>query len=282
MPLNFDLHAHSNVSDGLLSPTDLVAYAAKQGVDVLALTDHDDVSGLAEAQAAATAHNIAFINGVEISVTWKKRTLHIVGLNIDPDNVALKNALALVRIARDKRAQQMGEGLAKAGIADAYQGAKRIAQQSIITRVHFARYLVEQGLVKDSKSVFKKYLVKGKPGFVEHQWMDLEQALGLIIQSGGEAVIAHPGRYDLGSVNMLQLLHEFRAYGGVAIEVVTSSHTPPQYQQFAKLAHQFSLKSSQGSDYHGKGLSFMEMGRLADLPAGCVPVWQDWPQFAHT
>lgn len=282
MPLNFDLHAHSNVSDGLLSPTDLVAYAAKQGVDVLALTDHDDVSGLAEAQAAAAAHNIAFINGVEISVTWKKRTLHIVGLNIDPDNVALKNALALVRIARDKRAQQMGEGLAKAGIADAYQGAKRIAQQSIITRVHFARYLVEQGLVKDSKSVFKKYLVKGKPGFVEHQWMDLEQALGLIIQSGGTAVIAHPGRYDLGSVNMLQLLHEFRAYGGVAIEVVTSSHTPPQYQQFAKLAHQFSLKSSQGSDYHGKGLSFMEMGRLADLPAGCVPVWQDWPQFAHT
>ncbi len=282
MPLNFDLHAHSNVSDGLLSPADLVAYAAKQGVDVLALTDHDDVSGLAEAQAAAAAHNIAFINGVEISVTWKKRTLHIVGLNIDPDNVALKNALALVRIARDKRAQQMGEGLAKAGIADAYQGAKRIAQQSIITRVHFARYLVEQGLVKDSKSVFKKYLVKGKPGFVEHQWMDLEQALGLIIQSGGTAVIAHPGRYDLGSVNMLQLLHEFRAYGGVAIEVVTSSHTPPQYQQFAKLAHQFSLKSSQGSDYHGKGLSFMEMGRLADLPAGCVPVWQDWPQFAHT
>ncbi len=282
MPLNFDLHAHSNVSDGLLSPADLVAYAAKQGVDVLALTDHDDVSGLAEAQAAAAAHNIAFINGVEISVTWKKRTLHIVGLNIDPDNVALKNALALVRIARDKRAQQMGEGLAKAGIADAYQGAKRIAQQSIITRVHFARYLVEQGLVKDSKSVFKKYLVKGKPGFIEHQWMDLEQAVNLIIQSGGTAVIAHPGRYDLGSVNMLQLLHEFRAYGGVAIEVVTSSHTPPQYQQFAKLAHQFSLKSSQGSDYHGKGLSFMEMGRLADLPAGCVPVWQDWPQFAQT
>ncbi|MBZ4200820.1 MAG: PHP domain-containing protein [Methylotenera sp.] len=281
MPLNFDLHAHSTVSDGLLSPTDLVAYAAKQGVDVLALTDHDDVSGLAEAQAAATAHNIAFINGVEISVTWKKRTLHIVGLNIDPHNAALKNALALVRIARDERAQKMGEGLAKVGIADAYLGAKRIAQQSIITRVHFARYLVEQGLVKDTKSVFKKYLVKGKPGFVEHQWMDLEQAVNLINQSGGSAVIAHPGRYDLGSVNMLQLLHEFRGYGGVAIEVVTSSHTPPQYQQFAKLAHQFSLKSSQGSDYHGKGLSFMEMGRLANMPAGCVPVWQDWPQFAH-
>ena len=279
MPLNFDLHAHSTVSDGLLSPADLVAYAAAKGVDVLALTDHDDISGLPAAQAAAQAHNIALINGVEISVTWKKRTLHIVGLNIDPNNLALQKALALVRIARDERAQQMGEGLAKAGIVDAYQGAKRLAKQSIITRVHFARYLVELGLVKDTKSVFKKYLVKGKPGFVEHQWMDLQQAVELITQSGGTAVIAHPGRYDLGSVNMLQLLHEFRSYGGVAIEVVTSSHTPPQYQQFAKLAHQFSLKSSQGSDYHGPGISFMEMGRLADLPSNCVPVWQDWPQF---
>ncbi len=277
MSLNFDLHSHSTVSDGLLSPADLVAYAAKQGVDVLALTDHDDVSGLASAQAAAQAHNIAFINGVEISVTWKKRTLHIVGLNIDPEHAALKAALARVRLAREERAMQMGEGLAKAGIEQAYQGAKRLAQQSIITRVHFARYLVEQGLVKDIKTVFKKYLVKGKPGFVEHQWMDLQQAVELIIASGGTAVIAHPGRYDLGSVNMLQLLHDFRSYGGAAIEVVTSSHTPPQYQQFAKLAHQFSLKSSRGSDYHGQGVSFMDMGRLADLPSGCVPVWQDWP-----
>ncbi len=279
MSLIFDLHSHSNISDGLLSPAELVAHAATHGVDVLALTDHDDVSGLALAKVAAAEHNIQLVNGVEISVTWKKRTLHIVGLNIDPEHLALKIALAKVRIARDLRAQQMGEGLAKAGILNAYEGAKSIAKQSIITRIHFARFLVENGHAKDTKTVFKKYLVRGKPGFVDHQWMDLEQAVNLIAQSGGSAVIAHPGRYDLGSVNMLELLHEFRSYGGAAIEVVTGSHTPPQYQQFAKLAHQFSLKSSQGSDYHGKGISFMEMGRLADLPSNCVPVWQDWPQF---
>ena len=279
MSLIFDLHSHSNISDGLLSPSELVAHAATHGVNVLALTDHDDVSGLALAGTAAIEHNIQLVNGVEISVTWKKRTLHIVGLNINPEDLALKMALAEVRIARDLRAQQMGEGLAKAGILNAYEGAKLIAKQSIITRVHFARFLVEEGYVKDTKTVFKKYLVRGKPGFVEHQWMSLEQAVNLIIDSGGMAVIAHPGRYDLGSVNMLELLHEFRSYGGAAIEVVTSSHTPPQYQQFAKLAHQFSLKSSQGSDYHGQGISFMEMGRLADLPSNCVPVWQDWPQF---
>jgi predicted metal-dependent phosphoesterase TrpH len=278
MSLIFDLHSHSNISDGLLTPAELVAHAATHGVDVLALTDHDDVGGLEAARVAAIRHNIQFVNGVEISVTWKKRTLHIVGLKIDPENLALKNALAEVRIGRDFRAQQMGAGLAKVGILNAYEGAKAIANQSIITRIHFARFLVENGHTKDTKTVFKKYLVKGKPGFVDHQWMSLEQAVNLITGSGGSAVIAHPGRYDLGSVNMLLLMHEFRAYGGAAIEVVTGSHTPPQYQQFAKIAHQFSLKSSQGSDYHGKGISFMEMGRLPELPSNCVPVWQDWPE----
>ena len=278
MSLIYDLHSHSNISDGLLSPAELVAHAAEHGVNVLALTDHDDLSGLALAQEAATLHGIQLINGVEISVTWKKRTLHIVGLNIDPEFLALKTALAQVRIARDLRAQQMGEALAKVGILNAYAGAKLLAKQSIMTRVHFARFLVANGYAKDTKAVFKKYLVRGKPGFAEQQWMDLAQAVDLITASGGMAVIAHPGRYDLGSVNMLELLHEFRSYGGAAIEVVTSSHTPPQYQQFAKLAHQFGLKSSIGSDYHGQGISFMEMGRLADLPSNCVPVWQDWPQ----
>ncbi|MSP86999.1 MAG: PHP domain-containing protein [Methylotenera sp.] len=280
MTLIFDLHAHSNISDGLLSPAELVAHAAMHGVGVLALTDHDDVSGLQAARVAAVKHNIQLVDGVEISVTWKKRTLHIVGLKVNPENVALKAALLEVRLARDLRAQQMGESLAKAGIAHAYEGAKAIAKQSIITRVHFARFLVENGYAKDTKTVFKKYLVKGKPGFVDHQWMDLAQAVTLITDSGGSAVIAHPGRYELGSVNMLELLSAFRSYGGVAIEVVTGSHTPPQYQQFAKLAHQFSLKSSLGSDYHGKGISFMEMGRLPALPSNCVPVWQDWPELA--
>jgi hypothetical protein len=280
MSLQIDLHCHSTISDGLLTPQELVAYAAEQGVKVLALTDHDNIDGLSIAKEAAALHGIQFINGVEISVTWKKRTLHIVGLKIDPENAALKQALNQVYCDRDARAREIGEGLAKVGIHQAYEGAKAIAKQNVITRVHFARFLVEIGHAKDTKSVFKKFLVKGKPGFVDHQWMSLEQAVNLITGSGGTAVIAHPGRYDLGMINMLLLMHEFRKYGGAAIEVVTGSHTPPQYQQFAKVAHQFDLKSSQGSDYHGHGISFMPMGRLPALPNHCVPVWQDWPEVA--
>ena len=278
MAAQIDLHCHSTISDGLLSPQDLVAHAAKSGVKVLALTDHDDVGGLQAARQAALQHDIHFINGVEISATWKKRTLHIVGLKIDPENTALKTALDKVRIGRDERAQEMAAGLAKVGIEGAYEGANAIAKQSILTRSHFAQFLAQNGHAKDVKSVFKKFLVKGKPGFVDHQWMSLETAVGLIKDSGGSAVIAHPGRYDLGAINMLLLMHDFKSYGGAAIEVVTGSHTPPQYQQFAKIAHQFSLKSSIGSDYHGAGLSYMAMGCVPELPAGCVPVWDDWPE----
>ena len=278
MPAKIDLHCHSTVSDGLLSPQDLVAHAANSGVKVLAMTDHDDVSGLSAARLAATEHGIHFVNGVEISATWKKRTLHIVGLKFDADNIALKTALDKVRIGRDDRAQEMAAGLAKAGIASAYEGAKAIAKQSILTRSHFAQFLAQNGHAKDVKSVFKKFLVKGKPGFVESNWMDLESAVSLIVGAGGQAVIAHPGRYDLGMVNMHLLMHEFRMLGGAAIEVVTGSHQPPQYQQFAKIAHKFSLKASLGSDYHGAGLSYMGMGQVPELPAGCVPVWDDWPE----
>lgn len=281
MAAQIDLHCHSTVSDGLFSPPDLVAYAAKRGVKVLALTDHDDMGGLQAAREAALEHGIQFINGVEISVTWKRRTLHIVGLKIDANNLALKTALDKVRIGRDERAQEMGEDLARVGIHGAYEGAKALAAQSIITRTHFARFLVENGHSKDTKSVFKKYLVKGKPGFKEHEWMSLEAAVSLINDAGGSAVIAHPGRYDLGTINMLLLMQEFRSFGGVAIEVVTGSHAPPQYQQFAKIAHKFSLKSSLGSDYHGSGISYMEMGCIPNLPEICVPVWNDWPEAQY-
>ena len=267
------------MSDGLLSPEELVTYAARQGVRVLALTDHDEVSGLARARMAAEQQGIHFIDGVEISVTWKKRTLHIVGLRVNPQHPPLLDAFAKVREGRDLRARQMAEGLAKAGIAGAYEGARAIAGNSVLTRSHFAQFMVKNGHAKNVKSVFKKYLVKGKPGYVSHEWMSLDDALTLIRDSGGVAVLAHPGRYDLGSVNMLLLLNEFRDKGGVALEVVTGSHQPPQYTQFAKLAHQFGLKASQGSDYHGPGMSYMEMGRLPDLPSGCVPLWQDWPEI---
>lgn len=272
-----DLHSHSNISDGLLSPSELVAHAASSGVHMLALTDHDDIGGLAEAQLAAAHHGIKLVNGVEISVTWKKRTLHIVGLNVNPDDAALKDALSTVREGRLERARQMAQDLEKSGIHGSFEAASSYAQQSILTRMHFARFLVERGFAKDSKAVFKKYLVKGKPGYVNHEWMGLKSALDLIIGSGGVAVLAHPGRYEIRRTNMLLLLEEFRALGGTAIEVVTGSHTAAQYVEYAKYAQLFGLKASQGSDYHGKGISFMAMGRLPELPSNCIPVWQDWP-----
>jgi predicted metal-dependent phosphoesterase TrpH len=274
-----DLHTHSNISDGLLTPAELVEHAANSGVRVLALTDHDDIGGLAEARQIAEQHGLRLINGVEISVTWKKRTLHIVGLNINPDDEALKTALSSVRLSRIERARQMALGLEKSGIQGSFEGASAYAQQSILTRMHFARFLVEHGYAKDPKAVFKKYLVKGKPGYVDHEWMSLESALGLIINSGGVAVLAHPGRYEIKRTNMLLLLEEFRALGGTAIEVVTGSHTAAQYVEYAKYAQLFGLQASQGSDYHGKGISFMGMGRLPELPANCIPVWQDWPEM---
>lgn len=279
MPAIVDLHCHSTISDGLYPPEQLVAHAHKQGVKVLALTDHDDVGGLHTARKAAESLGMTFINGVEISVTWKKYTLHIVGLRIDPEYAPLKSALESVRQSRLERAKTMGAALKAVGIEGAFEGAQAIAGNSIITRSHFARFLVEAGHVKGVKAVFKKYLVKGKPGYVEQQWMSLEQAVTLIKESGGSAVIAHPGRYGLGMVNTHLLMHEFRKYGGEAIEVVTGSHTPPQYDQFAKVAHRFSLKSSLGSDFHGPGVSYMEMGCIRDLPSGCVPVWQDWEEM---
>jgi hypothetical protein len=274
-----DLHSHSNISDGLLSPSELVQHAANNGVRVLALTDHDDLGGLAEARQAATLHGIKLINGVEISVTWKKRTLHIVGLNVDPDNTALQTGLEAVRAGRFERARQMALSLEKSGIHGSFEAASSFAQQSILTRMHFARFLVDRGYAKDPKAVFKKYLIKGKPGYVDHEWMSLESALALIINSGGVAVLAHPGRYEIKRTNMLLLLEEFRALGGMAIEVVTGSHTAAQYVEYAKYAQLFGLKASQGSDYHGKGISFMGMGRLPELPSNCIPVWQDWPEI---
>ncbi|NOU25269.1 MAG: PHP domain-containing protein [Methylotenera sp.] len=282
MPLVFDLHSHSNISDGLLSPTELVAHAVTHGVGVLALTDHDDTSGLQMAANEAKRHGLHLINGVEISVTWKKRTLHIVGLKIDPEYPALKSGLAAIRAGREVRAAGMAAGLDKVGIEGSLAGAYEYAQEGIIGRMHFARFLVSRGVSKDNKAVFKKYLVKGKPGYFEHQWASLDDAVSWIVGSGGVAVLAHPGRYDLGRTNMLLLLEEFRALGGRAIEVVTGSHTGAQYIEFAKYAQMFSLKSSVGTDYHGKGISFMEMGRLPALPTNCVPVWDDWPEARLT
>lgn len=279
MPSLIDLHSHSLVSDGTLSPAALVAHAAERGVHVLALTDHDDVAGLPEARVAAAQHGITLVDGVEISVTWNGRTLHVVGLKIGADYPPLVEGLAAIRAGRYQRAAGMAASLDQAGIHGSLEGASAYATRGIISRTHFARFLVERGYAKDVGAVFKKFLVKGKPGYHEHRWATLEEALGWIVGSGGIAVLAHPGRYDLGRTHMARLLAEFRELGGRAVEVVTGSHTPEQYQYFARLAWQFGLQASLGSDYHGPGHNYIEMGRLPDLPALCTPVWHDWPEM---
>jgi predicted metal-dependent phosphoesterase TrpH len=280
--LDYDLHCHSNISDGTLTPSELVDRAAGRGVKVMALTDHDDVDGLDEARAAAARHGMTFINGVEISVSWRSHTLHIVGLAINPEYPPLVQGLRIVRSGRGERAQKMSDELAKAGIGGALQGAYHYANNpKMISRTHFARYLVESGHCKDVKSVFNRYLVKGKPGYVQHQWATLADAIGWIRGGGGVAVLAPPRRYmvgrnGMGKKTMQELLTEFVELGGQAIEVVTGSHAPEQYAEFARYAEEFGLLCSCGSDFHGPGESWRDMGRLPDFPLGCRPVWQAW------
>jgi len=280
--LDYDLHCHSNISDGTLTPTELVQRAAERGVKVLALTDHDDVDGLDEARAAAVQHGMAFVNGVEISVTWRKHTLHIVGLAVDPSYPPLVQGLLQVRSGRGERAQKMADELAKVGIGGVLQGAYKFTNNpNMIGRTHFARYLVESGHCKDVKSVFNRYLANGKPGYVAHQWANMQDAISWIVGSGGIAVLAHPGRYmvgrhSMGQKTMHELLQEFVELGGRAIEVVTGSHTPEQYAEFARYAAEFDLTCSCGSDFHGPGESYRDMGKLPDLPLGCRPVWENW------
>lgn len=278
--LDYDLHCHSSISDGTLAPAEVVRRAAERGVKMLALTDHDNLGGLAEARLAAAACGIEFVDGVEISVSWGKHTIHVVGLGIDPQYPPLVEGLRRVRSGRGERAQKMADELAKAGIGGALHGAYRYAANpEIIGRTHFARYLVEIGQCKDVKSVFNRYLAKGKPGYVPHKWADLQDAITWIRGSGGVAVLAHPGRYmvgrsSMGKKTMRELLVEFVALGGQALEVVTGSHTPEQYAEFARYAEEFDLLCSCGSDFHGPGESWRDMGRLPDLPLGCRPVWE--------
>lgn len=275
--LNIDLHCHSTVSDGLLTPTQLVEHAAARGVDVLALTDHDDVGGLAEARAMAAERNITLINGVEISVDWRGQTLHIIGLGIDPEYPDLACGLSSIRNGRMVRARNIATQLDKIGIHGSFEGACRNAGEGhLLGRMHFARFLVQQGHARDVKAVFKKYLVKGKPGYAPHQWAPLSDAVGWISASGGRAVIAHPGRYKLSRKAMDELLEEFRALGGEAIEVITGSHTPEQSMQFARHSQRLGLLASRGSDFHGPGESYFDLGRMPALPAVCRPVWHDW------
>jgi predicted metal-dependent phosphoesterase TrpH len=273
----YDLHCHSTASDGVLSPRALVERARDMGVAVLALTDHDEVRGLDEAAEAARGAGMRLIAGVEISVTWRTHTVHVVGLDVDPAHPRLLAGLAANRGGRAERARRMADELARMGIAGALEGAYAYAgNHDLIGRTHFARFLVERGVVKDVKTVFRKFLVKGKPGYVAHAWATLDEALAWIHAAGGVAVLAHPGRYAFGRESMRQLLREFRDLGGVAIEVVTGSHTAEQIPVYADLALEFGLLASVGSDFHAPGEGGRELGRLARLPAQCRPVWHAW------
>ena len=275
--LNVDLHCHSNVSDGILPPATVAARAKANGVDVWALTDHDEISGVAAARAAANALDLHFVPGVEISVTWARQTVHIVGLQIDEANSALVQGLAATRNGRERRARDMAEQLAEAGIPDAFEGALRhVGNADLMSRTHFARYIVELGRCVDTKEVFRNYLIEGKPGYVPHRWASLEQAVAWISGAGGVPVIAHPGRYRYTEMEFGVLFDQFKQMGGKAIEVTTGSHTPDQYEEYARVARRYGFLASIGSDFHGPGESRVDLGCLPPLPAGLTPVWHDW------
>lgn len=275
--LNVDLHCHSTVSDGLLTPTEIATRAHEHGVDVWALTDHDEVGGVATAREIAAGLGMRHIGGVEVSVTWAGKTIHIVGLNIDETNPDLVQGLFDTRNGRQQRAMQMGDMLADVGIPNAYQGALTyVGNPDLISRTHFARYMVEYGYCRDIGDVFKNYLVEGKPGYVEHRWANLGNAIQWITGAGGRAVVAHPGRYDLTDLQMSAFLDEFKQLGGVGIEVVTGSHTPDQFDEYAKVAQRYGFLASRGSDFHGPGESMTELGALPALASYLKPVWHDW------
>jgi len=285
--MNVDLHSHSIASDGLLTSEEVAARAHAGGVDAWALTDHDEVKGLADARVAAEALGMRFIDGVEISVTWrpdgdtdkrhKSTTIHVVGLRIDPANPTLLAGLKKIRAGRDERAERMARDLEIAGIPGALEGAKKFAvNPELLSRSHFARFLVEAGKARNTHHAFQHFLTEGKPGYVVHQWATLPEALEWIGAAGGVPVVAHPGRYKLSAPQLAQFFDEFKALGGGAIEVMTGSHTLEQYNHFAEVARCYGFMASRGSDYHGPGESRVDPGQLPPLPADLKPVWHDW------
>ena len=273
--MNADLHCHSTVSDGLLAPAEVVRRAHANGVELLALTDHDELKGLAEAKAEAKMLGLRFVDGVEVSVSWgDDTTVHVIALGVDPDNVQLVEGLARVRAGRDARALRMAAELDKVGIHGAYEGALRFAgNPALVSRAHMARFIVEQGLAKDTKSVFDHWLAKGKPGYVSHAWATLEEAIAWIHGAGGVAVVAHPGRYRLTKAELRKLLTEFKTCGGDGIEVLSGSQWAGDVGEMATLARTFGLLASTGSDFHGPGESWIDLGRMPALPQDLVPVW---------
>jgi len=273
--LTADLHCHSVVSDGTLTPEALAARAKANGVQLWALTDHDEIGGQERAMAAAKALDMKYLTGVEISITFAGKTVHIVGLGFDHTNEALVQGLRNTRGGRAERAQEMSEGLAKVGIHGAYEGALKYAgNHELISRTHFARFLVESGVCKDTSEVFRKYLTENKPGFVPHRWASLENAVNWIAGAGGVAVIAHPARYGFTANEEFALFTEFINHGGRGVEVITGSHSSADALQYAETALEFNLAASRGSDFHSPDESHTDLGTLPWLPGQLKPVWE--------
>ena len=273
--LNADLHCHSVISDGTLTPEALAERAKTNGVELWALTDHDEIDGLQRAAAAARAQGLRYLTGAEISVTFAGETVHIVGLGFDADNAELKQGLHRTRGGREQRAMDMSQGLAKVGIKGAFEGAlKFVGNPELISRTHFARFLVESGVCSETHEVFRKYLTEGKPGFVPHRWASLHDAVTWITQARGVAVIAHPGRYKFTPNEEYALFTEFKAHGGQGVEVVTGSHTAQEYVKYAETAKEFGLAASRGSDFHSPDESRIDLGTLPFLPGELTPVWE--------
>lgn len=273
--LNADLHCHSVVSDGTLTPEQLAARAKANGVELWALTDHDEIGGQQRAAAAAKEVGMHYLTGVEISVTFIGQTVHIVGLGFDAENPALQHGLSETRGGRAQRAMEMSNGLAKAGIPGAFEGALKYAgNHDLISRTHFARFLVESGVCRDTYEVFRKYLTEGKPGYVEHRWASLKEAVNWITGAGGVAVIAHPARYKFSPNQEFALFSEFKGHGGQGVEVVTGSHSAAEYVTYAETAREFGLAASRGSDFHSPDESHTELGTLPLLPGQLTPVWE--------
>ena len=272
--LNADLHCHSVVSDGTLTPEQLATRAKTNGVELWALTDHDEVGGQDRALVAAQASGMKYLTGVEISVTFAGKTVHIVGLGFDAHNEALVQGLRQTRGGRGERAQEMSDGLAKVGIHGAYEGAlKYVGNPELISRTHFARFLVESGVCQDTNEVFRRFLTEGNPGFVPHRWATLKDAVQWIVQADGMAIIAHPARYGFTANEEYALFTEFKQHGGQGVEVVTGSHTVDEYVTYAEMAKEFNLFASRGSDFHSPDESRVDLGTLPWLPGQLTPVW---------
>lgn len=271
-----DLHSHSLYSDGSLSPSDLFGLAAQRGVEMLALTDHDSIAGLEEARLASEAAGIRLIEGVEISVMWGKTLLHVLGLNIDARQVLLQDRLRRQAEARGLRARLIADRLAALGQGDCWEYVLTAADgdPDRVGRTHFARYLLDTGRVRNLQQAFNKFLAEGKPAAVPIPWISLPEAIQWITEAGGVPVLAHPSRYGLSQTRLRALLQEFRALGGVGMEVSSGAERPNVVQQLAALAQRFELRASQGSDYHGAHMPWLKLGVFPELPKACVPVWE--------